>query len=193
MSISKKYFFVFFIILILSLSIEAAKLSNIGKRAVDLKGKRLSFIGVSISEEQNFLFEYGFLGRKSIFGWPLNAYVGAMIFHKDIAVKEVKASINSEATDSSALGALIIKAGVLIPTNVFFGLSVYGSFGYGKSNIQENPWWGRESNSQLRESIYLAEGGLLYHHNKFLVRFFYTTTTNPVLKGQSNLTIGMNF
>ncbi|MBF0360638.1 MAG: hypothetical protein HQK49_06490 [Oligoflexia bacterium] len=149
-----------------------------------LKNKGILLLTSSLINKRHDELAIGFLTHKSIFEkkYFFNAFATAFIS-------------NDRDQDNSALrtGALGFKGGLFLPTNPWFPLMVQLSLGFAKTAYQEDPWFGRKSQTLIQKDMLLAEAGFLYSYHKFFLSCIYQVHNIKTMPKRIMVFVGVNF
>lgn len=147
------------------------------------KGNLIIFAPPVINKDY-FLVEFGFLTEKSIKSWSYkyNAYVTAAIFQD---------SMNNG--HNLRAGALGFKGGVMLPTQPWIPLLFTGTFGFAKTALHKNPFFGKDDSSVSRKTMVFLEAGALYHIDNYFLRFAYQRSNVKFFTRHSILMFGVNY
>ncbi|MBY0413363.1 MAG: hypothetical protein K2Q18_04330 [Bdellovibrionales bacterium] len=131
-----------------------------------------------------FLFEWGFVTEKKIKTWDYkyNAYVTVTLFQDA-----------SGRNDNYKAGALGFKGGVFLPIQPWIPLLFSLNVGYAKTALHKDPFLGRDDSSLERKDMILAEAGLFYRIDNFILRYSYQYSNIKYFKRHLLFTVGVNY
>ncbi len=156
----------------------------ISKKVMLLKNK-IAFYTPHVINPKYFGFEIGYLLRKKIRSWsyPYDAYVEGYMVEESYTT-----DINLRA------GALGAKAGVILPTQPWFPVYLQLTFGFAKTALHEDPWFGENEDTIQEKDMFLAEGGLIIRFKKrWLFRGTYQINNVDYFTKQAFFSMGLNF
>ena len=153
------------------------------KELVITEGKILS-IAPPIVNKDYFLLEFGYLLEKKKVAWNYyyNAYVSADLFED-----------GQNLTDNLKAGGLGFKGGVFLPFEPWWPLLFSISGGYAKTVLHDSPLFGRDAVIKSKKDMVLIELGLLYHYEKYLIRFNYQKTNVHYFNRSTFISFGVNY
>ncbi|MBC7712952.1 MAG: hypothetical protein H7177_06420 [Rhizobacter sp.] len=128
--------------------------------------------------------EIGFITEKIFERWNYNynAYVTGTVFEDW-----------KDKTDRYRAGALGFKAGIIVPTNPWVPLLFSISAGYAKAVLNRNPLIGNESQNAAKNTMLLAEAGLMYKVDKYFLRFAYQQSNVKYFTRHTLLALGVSY
>ncbi len=150
-----------------------------------LRHQGFAFYTPHLINPKFFSIEIGFVTQKSIKRWnyPYHAFANLLIAEESYTTN-----------DELRAGALGAKAGILLPTQPWIPLFVSSSFGFAKTALHHEPWFGKTEQTIEDKTLLLAEFGLLYRYGKkLLFKASYQFNTVDYFKRKTFLAIGLNF
>ncbi|MBF0300872.1 MAG: hypothetical protein HQK51_19340, partial [Oligoflexia bacterium] len=149
-----------------------------------LKNKNIILLAPSLIHKHHDEFTIGFITQKSnqSKSYFFNAFVTFFIaddrYQDDPLLKT---------------GVLGFKGGLLLPTNPWVPLLLNLSFGFAKTAVQKDPWFGKKSQTEKKKDMLLLEGGFLYHYKIFFVNGVYQAHNLKTMSQKIILSAGVNF
>lgn len=176
-TILKKCFLIFISFLISSPVIATTKEMILPKGS-------LVALAPPVANKDYFLFEFGFVTEKRIKAWDYhyNAYVTAGVFQDA-----------QDLPEKLKAGALGIKAGVMLPTQPWVPLLFTTTLGFAKTVLHKNPFLGRDTQNADKKDMFLIEGGLLYHYDRYFLRGAYQLSNVKYFKRNIFFMIGVDY
>ena len=137
-----------------------------------------------MANKDYFLLEFGFVTEKKIKSWDYyyNAYVTAGVFQDE-----------QDLTGKLKAGALGFKGGVMLPTQPWVPLLFTTTLGFAKTVLHKNPFLGRDTQSVDKKTMLLVEAGLLYHYDRYFLRFAYQLSNVKYFKRHTFFMIGVDY
>jgi len=146
------------------------------------KGK-LAFYTPVILNPKYFSFSFSFLTRKKLSrNYHFNAFAGIFLAEESFTTN-----------DDIRAGALGFKGGVLLPTQPWVPLYFQFSFGYAKTVLHREPWFGKKDQSFQIKDMLMVETGILFKWKQFLLRYVFQINTTSYFKKKNFISIGANF
>lgn len=156
----------------------------VGKKFTFQK-KRLLVFSPTLLNPDAYSIEFGFVTNKKIkkLDYHYNAFAKAFVGGE--------AHFEQKDQRSGALGA---KAGVFLPTQKWYPVFLEFAFGYAKTALHKDPWFGDKDDAVSRKDMFLLEGGLvLLHRKKVLYRLTYQLNNVDYFEREIFLSVGGNY
>ncbi|MBC7539553.1 MAG: hypothetical protein H7281_12085 [Bacteriovorax sp.] len=144
----------------------------------------LAILAPPVINKDYYLLEFGFVTEKKIKYWDYsyNAYVNAALFEDWLG-----------KTDRLRAGGLGFKGGVILPTQPWIPLLFTVTVGYAKTVLNKNPLIGNESSNVSKKDMILLETGILYHYDKYFLRFAYQRSNVKYFSRHTILMLGVSY
>ena len=168
--------------ILIALLFSMTTVSMAGTKEQVLLPGNLAMLAPPYANKDYFAFEFGFVTEKKIKSWDYdyNAYVTASLFQDW-----------KDKSDKLRAGALGFKGGVILPTQPWIPLLFTMTLGYAKTALHKSPFFGKDDASVARKDMILIEAGLLYHYNKYFLRFSYQQTNVKYFSRHTVLALGV--
>ncbi len=159
----------------------------------NLNHDNFALITSNIANNDVYAIEFGFIGKKKLekYNFVYNSLVTPFMLEQKITNTDIGITTNSTNSLKSAI--LGVKAGLLIPTNPYLGLSIYSVLGYAKSSVAKDPWFGKNEQQLKKRDVFLLEYGLIFHHDRYLLRTTFIHSNLKYYNKKLQLSIGINF
>lgn len=174
-----KIFFTFFAVL---LCLQAQAFLDEEK---NFSHPRILSFAPHLANPNYFSFDFGYILTKNLFNTRYQYHAFAKAF-----LAEEYYTIDPNLRASSMGG----KVGLKLPTQKWLPLFIELTIGYGKTSLQEEPWFGWNHQSLARKEIFLAEGGLIYRlKNGIFFKGVYQINNVDYFDKEMMFSIGYNF
>lgn len=130
--------------------------------------------------------EMSFIGKKK----RIDSYLTFFIQNIDFDKNSNANVMNNSEVNAALLGA---KGGIMFPLISKFGFAPHIGAGWGRSNLDVDPWFGERESSLGRKQFFLIETGAFIHFKKFVTKLNYKVTTLNYLSNSFTISLGVNF
>jgi len=149
-----------------------------------LPKEKFIFLAPPLINDKYFSFDFGFQVEKAIKRWnyPYHAFANAMVGEESYTVDP-----------GLRAGIFGFKGGVWLPTQPWVPLYTQFSFGYAKTALHHDPWFGKREQSRSNQDLLYVEAGLMLKWQKYLGRVVYQVNNIKYLKKNLFVSLGVNF
>jgi hypothetical protein len=130
--------------------------------------------------------EVSFIGKKE----RIDSYLTFFVQNIDFDSNADAGITNGQEVSAALLGA---KGGVMLPLLSKFGFAPHVGAGWGRSNLDVDPWFGDRESSLGRKQFFLLEAGTFIHYKKVVTKLNYKLTTLNYFSNSFTISFGLNF